>query len=110
DAGLHEIHVDATARGDHLTGNASYVEAADLGSEYFDAEMHTSLLKRIAEETGGRFYTPENAGTLPEDISYTRTGATVVEDKDLWDMPIVFLLVVSLVAAEWGYRKARGLA
>jgi hypothetical protein len=29
---------------------------------------------------------------------------------DLWDMPFIFLLLVSLVCAEWAYRRARGLA
>jgi len=28
----------------------------------------------------------------------------------LWDMPIVFLLLVGIVGSEWGYRKIRGLA
>jgi hypothetical protein len=29
---------------------------------------------------------------------------------DLWDMPVIFLVLVGLVSAEWGYRKLRGLA
>jgi len=35
---------------------------------------------------------------------------TVVNQMDLWDMPIIFLLLVALVSAEWSYRKMRGLA
>ena len=42
----------------------------------------------IAEETGGRFFTPANAASLPEAISYSGRGVTVVEERDLWDMPI----------------------
>jgi hypothetical protein len=72
--------------------------------------MRASLLERIADETGGRFYTPETVSRLPEDLSYTQGGATVLEQKELWDMPIVFLLLVGLVGSEWGYRKMRGLA
>jgi len=33
-----------------------------------------------------------------------------VNQMDLWDMPAVLLLLLSLLAAEWSYRKARGLA
>jgi hypothetical protein len=29
---------------------------------------------------------------------------------DLWDMPVIFVLLVILMSAEWGYRKLRGLA
>ena len=42
---------------------------------------------RVAEDTGGRFYTPATASTLPEDITYLGRGVTVVQEKDLWDMP-----------------------
>jgi hypothetical protein len=29
---------------------------------------------------------------------------------DLWDMPILFVLIVLLAATEWVYRRVRGLA
>jgi hypothetical protein len=32
------------------------------------------------------------------------------ETRDLWDMPINFLLLVALAAAEWFVRKRKGLA
>ncbi len=47
--------------------------------------------------------------SLPEDVSLTESGTTIVEERDLWDMPIVFLLVIVLAGAEWGYRRWRGL-
>jgi hypothetical protein len=37
-------------------------------------------------------------------------GVTVVEEKDLWDMPVLFLLLVAFTGSEWLYRRARGLA
>jgi len=72
--------------------------------------MRAPLLKRIAEETGGRFFTPANAASLPEAVSYTGRGVTVVEERELWDMPALLLVLVALVSAEWGFRRARGLA
>jgi hypothetical protein len=108
--GIYDIEVEAH-RGQELLGTGrAFVEAADLGSEYFGAEMRASLLKRMAEETGGRFYTPDTVATLPEDLSYSEGGATVVEERDLWDMPALFILLVSLATVEWGYRRYRGLA
>ena len=72
--------------------------------------MRAPLLKRIAEDTGGRFFTPANAASLPEAISYSGRGVTVVEERELWDMPALFLRWSALIAAEWGYRRMRGLA
>ena len=87
-----------------------HVRASAGDGEYFDAAMRAPLLTRIAEETGGRFFTPANAASLPEAISYSGRGVTVVEERDLWDMPIVLLLLLAFVGSEWGYRRARGLA
>jgi hypothetical protein len=81
-----------------------------LNAEYVDAEMRASLLKRIAEETGGKFYKPDRVSTLVEDLAMSKNGVTVVNQLDLWDMPFLFLLLVMLVCAEWAYRRARGLA
>ena len=76
----------------------------------FDAAMRASLLKRIAEDTGGRFYTPATLAGLAEDVRYAGRGVTSVEERDLWNMPIVLIALVGLVCAEWGYRRAVGLA
>jgi hypothetical protein len=67
-------------------------------------------MKRIAESTGGRFFTTATAASLPEAISYSGRGVTVVEERELWDMPALFLTLVGLIGAEWGYRRMRGLA
>ena len=92
--------------------DATYVRvnaAAESSREFVDAEMRASLLQRIARETGGRFYTPANVASLPEDIALSKRGVTVVNQMDLWDMPFIFLMLVGLVCAEWAYRKKRGL-
>jgi hypothetical protein len=87
-----------------------YARASAGDTEYFDATMRASLLTRIAEETGGRFFTPADASTLPEAISYSGRGVTVVEERDLWDMPILLIMILGLIGCEWGYRRLRGLA
>ena len=65
--------------------------------------MRSSLLTRVAEETGGQFFTPANAASLPEAISYSGRGVTVVEERDLWDMPII------LIAPAGAYRRRMGI-
>jgi uncharacterized membrane protein len=108
--GFYEIHVEARQSGDTLNEEISHIEVADLSSEQFDAEMRAPLLQRIAEETGGHFYTPDTVAALPEDIGHSEGGTTVLEVKDLWDMPVLFLALIALIGTEWGYRKLRGLA
>ena len=85
------------------------IEVADRGTDFLNAEMRSPLLKRIAEETGGRFYTAATVATLPDDVVYTESGITVRQTKDLWDMPVVFLALMVLLGTEWTYRRRRGL-
>ena len=108
--GIYDIQVVAE-RDQKTLGKADlHVRVSAGDAEYFDAAMRAPLLKRVAEETGGRFFTPTNAATLPEAISYSGRGVTVVEERELWDMPALFLALVGFMAAEWGYRRMRGLA
>ena len=108
--GVYTLRVDATSPTGETVSDTTYIRVADLNTEYFDAEMRAPLLKRIATETGGRFYTPATSNTLAEDVALSKHGVTVVNQMDLWDMPAVLLLLVALVTAEWSYRKVRGLA
>jgi hypothetical protein len=108
--GLYRVDVRARMGTDSIVSVPSYVSSGDLSTEYFGAQMRAPLLRRIADETGGRYYTPDKIGDLAKDIVFTDVGNTVVDKKDLWDMPILFLLVLALITSEWGYRKARGLA
>jgi uncharacterized membrane protein len=88
----------------------AFVRSAPDDREYFDAAMRSPFLRRVAEDTGGRFYTPGTASTLPEDITYLGRGITVTQEKDLWDMPAVLVLLVGLVGGEWLLRRRWGLA
>ena len=43
-------------------------------------------------------------------MKYTGRGITAVEERELWNAPIMLVLLVGLLAAEWGYRRAVGLS
>jgi uncharacterized membrane protein len=108
--GHYEVKVEASRAGKTIGTGVTHLRAAPGDAEYFDATMHAARMKRIAEDTGGRFYTPETVAGLPEDVRYAGRGVTTVEERELWHMPIVLILLMGLVCAEWGYRRAVGLA
>jgi uncharacterized membrane protein len=108
--GLYTARVEAT-RGDKPLGlGVTQLRAAPGENEYFDAGMNGARLRRIADETGGRFYTAANLAAMPEDVRYSGRGVTTVEERDLWHMPVVLGLLLLLMCGEWGYRRAVGLA
>ena len=95
--GIYTVRVDASFPSGGGAGDTTYLRVADLNTEYFDAEMRAPLLKRMASETGGKYYTPATASTLADDVALSKHGVTVVNQMDLWDMPAIFLLLVALV-------------
>jgi uncharacterized membrane protein len=111
EAGAYEVTVDATRPGGETIGTGvGYVRAAPGEAEYFDPTMHAAPLRRIAEETGGKFYSADVAAGVAEDVRYAGRGVTTVEERELWNMPIILVTLIALVCAEWGYRRAVGLA
>jgi len=108
--GWYEAKLEAMRGGKMIGSTVTHFRAAPGEAEFFDATMKAATLKRIAEDTGGRYYDAANTATLADDLRYTGRGVTSVEEHDLWHMPIVLMLLVGLLCAEWGYRRVVGLA
>ncbi len=69
--GWYQAKLEATRGGKPVGTSTTHVRAVPDDAEYFDAAMHAPLLKRIAQETGGRFYTADKLQALPEDLKYS---------------------------------------
>lgn len=107
--GDYQIELSAEREGTSMGSDIAYLHTAESDAEFYDSGRRTSVLQRIADETGGQFYTPEDVATLPEDITISGSGVTLSEEHDLWDMPALFITLLLLMGAEWGYRRIRGL-
>ncbi len=80
----------------------------DGTAENFHREQNRDLLEKLAEETGGRYYSAKTANHLLNEIAYSEAGMTSREMKDLWNMPAVFLLLLVIRSSEWLLRRRWG--
>jgi uncharacterized membrane protein len=78
-------------------------------AENFRTVQNRELLEKLADETGGRYYTAKDMNRLANEISYSEAGITTRETKDIWDMPVVFLLALMLRSMEWVLRRKWGV-
>jgi uncharacterized membrane protein len=78
-------------------------------AENFHTSQNRELLEKLAQQTGGRYYAPSNASKLASEISYSEAGITTRETRDLWDMPVLFLLAMAIRSAEWLLRRRWGV-
>ena len=108
--GRYEVAVGAERAGTDLGTGSSHVQAGASDAEYFNSAMKAQTLRRIAEDTGGRYYDAARVSGLAEDVRYGGRGVTTSEERDLWNLPIVLVVLLGLAFAEWGYRRSAGLA
>ena len=108
--GIYTARLEATRNGKTVGSSVTRVRSVPSDAEYFDATMQAARLQRIADETGGRFYTPSTLNGLAEDVQYTGRGVTTIEERELWHMPVILMVLLGLLAAEWALRRRVGLA
>jgi uncharacterized membrane protein len=78
-------------------------------AENFHTEQNKNLLQQLSSRTGGHYWSPDELKNLPHDISYSEAGIAVRKTEELWNMPIIFLLLLGLMVTEWLLRRKWGI-
>ncbi len=99
---------EVTASGQTENGTLPF-ERIDGVAENFHTEQNRELLEKLASETGGRYWKPDELTRLPNEISYSDAGISVRDIKELWNMPVVFLWLLILISSEWLLRRKWGV-
>lgn len=119
--GAYAAEWGAAKPGSYLTEIVAYRGNEEVGrdtltfrredgvAENFHIEQNRELLEKLSSQTGGRYYKPKDVGRLADDITYSESGITVRELRDLWNMPVLFLLVLLLRGSEWMLRRKWGV-
>jgi hypothetical protein len=107
-AGNYVVEVLAKNGKEELGRDVFTMSRQDGVAESFHAEQNRQLLEGLSRETGGNYYTPSTAKSLPEDIAYSEAGVTTRETKELWNMPALLLALFGVKAAEWLLRRRWG--
>jgi uncharacterized membrane protein len=114
-AGAYLTEVTAQ-RGDPATGKVNELgrdvltfQRMDGVAESFHTEQNRELLEGLATQTGGQYWKPADLGGLASRIPYSEAGVTLRETRDLWNLPVVFLVLVLLRFSEWWLRRKWGI-
>ncbi len=119
--GVYEAEADAPELGVYRVEATAHLGDTRLGAdslhlrreggvaEAFRPERNASLLARLADQTGGRYWELDDLSSLPGEIRFSEAGITAREVLDLWDMPALFLLLLLLRGSEWLVRRRSGV-
>ena len=78
-------------------------------AENFHTGQNVELLKSLAADTGGRYWSADDLAGLARAIPFSNAGVSVQQFQDLWNMPAVFLLLILLPLGEWLLRRRWGV-
>lgn len=77
--------------------------------ERIDLEMRLPLLEEMAAQSGGKVFTPENAGELVDLLVKQSVQNIEHSEQKLWQWWVVLVLVLAFLTVEWTARKLAGL-
>ena len=78
------------------------LERADLGAQ-------VAMLNAIAATTGGKYLSIQNLSQLPGLIKEPQSETHVRLERDLWDLPLIFVILVLFAGTEWYVRRRSNL-
>lgn len=108
--GEYRVTLVGTLGGKSLGEQSGLFEVAESYAEFTNAELNAQLLQTLANTSGGRYYTLEDAAQMVNHIPLVESATSRLVDEEVWDMPLIFVIVMFLFGLEWFLRKRRGLA
>jgi hypothetical protein len=77
-------------------------------AEQFATRQNRGVLERLAAMTGGRYWSLATLGGLAGAIPFSRAGIVERQVLDLWNLPVVFIVLLLLKGGEWLLRLRWG--
>jgi hypothetical protein len=80
-------------------------DVAEPRFESGETAMNETLLRQMAEASGGAYFREESLWQLPAAIASKAERVTSSIDGELWSSPLAFVLVLLVATVEWWLRK-----
>ena len=107
--GVHEVVLVAFDGGTLVGDRSESFLVRPSKREFYDATLKRGFLENLATTNGGVYYSADATDDLPVNLRSRRTSTSIFHAVYLWDMPLLFLLALALLSAEWIYRRRKGL-
>ncbi len=104
---------EVTLNGNKLGSDNGRFSVGEIALEFINLRMNASLLRNIAERSGGKFYTSADAGRFLDDLksnpAFKPRAVTLRSEFALWNLPWILAAAILLFSLEWFLRKKFGM-
>ena len=107
--GEYTVNATGTLDGEDLGKQQALFEVKPSYEEFSDAALNVPLLTNLANMSGGKYYPIEQASQLVNQIALVESATSEITDVDIWDLPLIFGLLLLFLCLEWFLRKRAGL-
>ncbi|MBD3168576.1 MAG: hypothetical protein GF307_03765 [candidate division Zixibacteria bacterium] len=106
-AGDYSYNAYFTVGGDTLETKSGSFKVQSYSEEFRSLTANRELLRKIASASGGNYYDVENIDDL--DIPKNQGSIKLQNPYRLASLPVILVIIIALLALEWGVRKRRQL-
>ncbi|MFH0965016.1 MAG: glutamine amidotransferase [Planctomycetota bacterium] len=105
ESGKYEVKVSASEGGAALGEATVTFQVGKPNLEYEELNLNDEELRKVASETGGRYYYLSNANELLLDLASKEQANRISGYLKLYHLPALFFVFVGLLTAEWILRR-----
>ena len=87
------------------TGGGVDITVRADDKEFAQTALNESLLREVAETSGGAFLREEDLHKLPAMLSVEPRTIATTKEAELWASPFYFILLLIPITIEWFLRK-----
>lgn len=84
-------------------------ERQDGVREGFNSNQNRPLLQALARSSGGEYWQPSQMAALAAALPYSAAGVTARDNLPLWNLPVLFFVLLLLPLGEWFLRRRWGV-
>jgi len=107
--GQYEIAVSLQSAGKVVEKVALNATSGHAYRELEETTLNETLLRAIASQTGGRYYSMADADNVAEQIEREKTVRENRIEREWFASPTVFVLFLALLSSEWYLRRRKSL-
>jgi hypothetical protein len=115
--GEYSFNGTASVNGQKYGEDSGRFSVGDINIEYQNIRMNAAFLRRLAETTGGAFFTAEEVAANPDKLKsaikqhrgFQARPVTLKSDIPLWNLAWLLGVAILCFALEWFLRKRSGM-